>query len=190
VQTEINRRQTAVHRASAAAELTALRQDLGHAQELTVQFNNLEAQATQAKQNYELYSQKRDEAQIEDAMDEQKLINVAVAQEPTLSYVAVSPKPLSNAMLGAVTSLFLGLCAVYLAESGRSTLATPRELDGASRYPVLATIPRISLWDGRVLERPLDGGFNLPALPQPVDIDEASSSSPYTLLKPWGGANA
>ena len=39
-----------------------MRQDSGHVQELTVQFNNSEAQATQAKQNYELYSQKRDEA--------------------------------------------------------------------------------------------------------------------------------
>ena len=63
-------------------------------------------------------------------MDEQKLINVAVAQQPTLSSVAVSPKPLSNAMLGAVTSLFLALCAVYLAESGLPLLANsmPRPL--------------------------------------------------------------
>jgi len=190
VQTEINRRQTAVHRASAAAELAALRQDLGRVQELTVQFNNLDAHAIQAKQNYELYSQKRDEAQIEDAMDEQKLINVAVAQQPTLSYVAVAPKPISNAMLGAVTSLFLALCAVYLSESGRSTVATPRELDGASRYPVLACIPRISLWDGRIFERSLDSGLSLPALPAPDSIDDASGSSSHTLLKPWRGANA
>jgi hypothetical protein len=188
VQTEISRRQTMAHRASAVAELAALREDLGRTQELTVQFNNLEAQSNQAKQNYELYSQKRDEAQIEDAMDEQKLINVAVAQQPTLSYVAVSPKPLSNAVLGAVTSLFLALCTVYLAESGRSTVATPRELDGASRYPVLATIPRISLWEGHRSEQPL-GGLNLPALQDPASVDEASLSSSYTLLKPWAGRN-
>jgi uncharacterized protein involved in exopolysaccharide biosynthesis len=190
VQTEINRRQAMAHRASAAAELAALRQDLANTQKLTIQFNNLEAQANQAKQNYELYSQKRDEAQIEDAMDEQKLINVAVAQQPTLSYVAVAPKPVSNAILGAVTSLFLALCAVYLAESGRNTIATPRELDGASRYPVLATIPRISLWEGRIFERPRDTGFQLPALPSPASMDEASLSSSHTVLNPWGEANA
>jgi uncharacterized protein involved in exopolysaccharide biosynthesis len=189
VQTEINRHQTAVHRTNVASELAALRQDLGNLQELTVQFNNLDAQANQAKQNYELYAQKRDEAQIEDAMDEQKLINVAVAQQPTFSYFAVSPRPVSNAMLGAVTSLFFALCAVYLAESGRSTVATPRELDGASRYPVLATIPRISLWEGHLLERPLDPGFRRPALPAPAEVDDESIST-STVLSPWGGANA
>jgi hypothetical protein len=82
------------------------------------------------------------------------------------------------------------LCAVYLSESGRSTVATPRELDGASRYPVLACIPRISLWDGRIFERSLDSGLSLPALPAPDSIDDASGSSSHTLLKPWRGANA
>src|SRR5207302_2008700 len=139
LQVEIARKQAVVHRSNVAAELLVLRKNLADAQELTVQFNNLEAQANQAKQNYDLYAQKRDQAQIEDAMDERKLLNVAVAQQPTLSYGAVSPKPISNAVLGAVTSIFLALCAVYLAESGRNTIATPRELDGISRYPVLAT---------------------------------------------------
>jgi uncharacterized protein involved in exopolysaccharide biosynthesis len=184
VQTEISRKQTAVHRTIAASELAALRQELGNVQELTVQFNNLEAQANQFKQNYELYSQKRDQAQIEDAMDEQKLINVAVAQVPTLSYVPVSPKPLSNAVLATVTSLFLGLCGVYLTEMGRTTIATPRELDGLSRYPVLATLPRISLWEGPIVEG--TRGDGLPALPS--SLHEPKPSSSYAVLHPWRGA--
>jgi uncharacterized protein involved in exopolysaccharide biosynthesis len=185
VQVEINRKQAAVHKANVAGELAALRQELGKTQELTVQFNNLEAQANQAKQNFELYAQKRDQAQIEDAMDEQKLINVAVAQKPTLSYLPVSPKPVSNAVLGAVTSLFLALCAVYLAESGRTTIATPRELDGVSRYPVLATLPRLSLWEGPLLDGPRGNGRGMPALPS-TDAPPESRA----LLRPWGGAQA
>jgi len=184
VQADIARKQATVHRANVAAELVALRKSLSDAQELTVQFNNLDAQANQAKQNYELYAQKRDQAQIEDAMDDQKLINVAVAQQPTFSYGAVSPKPISNAVLGAVTSLFLALCAVYLAESGRTTVATPRELDGISRYPVLATLPRMSLWEGHILDGGRGSTRGLPALPPSFDDD----SSPAVELSPWRGA--
>jgi uncharacterized protein involved in exopolysaccharide biosynthesis len=148
VRTGITQHETSAHRAAIMAELGQVRQKLSELKELTVQFNNLQAQADELKDNYELYVQKRDQAQIEDAMDDQKLLNVAVAQQPTLSYLAEKPKPMTNAVLGAVTSLILGLCAVYFAETGRSTIATPRELEGFSRYPLLATVPRISWWAG------------------------------------------
>jgi uncharacterized protein involved in exopolysaccharide biosynthesis len=150
-QTEISRQQVTTHRASAASELNQLRQELANLQGLTVQFNNLETQASRLKGNYELYAQKRDQAQIEDAMDEQKLMNVAVAEEPTLSYEVMRPRGLTNVLLGGVTSIFLGFCALYFTEIFRNTIATPRELDGFSQHPVLATVPRISLWtDSRV----------------------------------------
>ena len=77
-------------------------------------------------------------------MDERGLMNVVIAQQPTRSYLPAQPKPLTNVMLGMVTAVFLGLCAVYVAETGRNTVATPRELDAASRYPVLATLSAVS----------------------------------------------
>jgi len=98
--------------------------------------------ADELKANYQLYVEKRDQAQMEDAMDEQNLTNVAVAEQPTVSYVQERPRVLVNMFLGAVTALFLGFCAVYFADTNRETIATPRELDQVSRYPVLATLPR------------------------------------------------
>jgi uncharacterized protein involved in exopolysaccharide biosynthesis len=187
VEAEINRRQKGVHRASATAEVAALRQELGQTQELTVQFNNLESQASQAKQNFDLYAQKRDAALVEDAMDEQKLLNVAVAERPTKSYQAIAPKPVQSAVLGVVTSLFFAVCLVYLAEGARNSVATPRELDAASRYPVLATIPQLSLWDGSIL-RGLPGTWRtLPTLPSSPTTRPASSLP--TLQNPNLGPN-
>jgi uncharacterized protein involved in exopolysaccharide biosynthesis len=188
VQTEIARRQAATHRANLASELAALRQNLANLQELTVQFNNLETQANQAKQNYELYAQKSDQAQVEDAMDEQKLLNVVVAQQPTLSYIAKSPRPVTNAILGTVTALFLALCAVYLAENGRNAIATPRELDAISRYPVLATVPQMSLWERPILEAAKEDNRRARALPSP--LADASQSLQRTLLDSRGDARA
>jgi uncharacterized protein involved in exopolysaccharide biosynthesis len=165
VETEISHRQAGAHRGSVITELASLKQSLASLQGLTVEFNNLEAHAKQLKENYELYAQKRDQAQIEDSMDEQKLMNVGVAEQPTLSYVAVKPKPVTNILLGFVTALFLGFCAVYFAEMGRNTIATPRELDSLSRYPVLATVPLVTSWTNQIPARSA-----VPrALPQPLE---------------------
>jgi uncharacterized protein involved in exopolysaccharide biosynthesis len=148
VQNEIVRHATAEHRTMLAGRIGDLKQQLAGIETVTAQFNNLQSHADELKQNYELYAQKRDQAQFEDAMDEHKLLNVAVAQEPTISYEPERPKPLLYGALGSVTAMFLGFCAVYFAETSRNTIATPRELDIASRYPVLATVPQMSWRSG------------------------------------------
>jgi uncharacterized protein involved in exopolysaccharide biosynthesis len=127
--------------ASLKHSLADLRRRLARLQSLDVRFNALQEEVDQARSNFELFSEKRDQAQIEDAMDERKFANVAVAQSPTSRYYPVSPKPLLNAVLGLLTALFLAAGAVYVAESLRNTVATPRELEKISRYPVLATVP-------------------------------------------------
>lgn len=151
-QGNITRRAAAARRAAVAAQVDTLKQNLAEMQNLNVQFNNLETQVKERQQNYELYAEKRDQSQISDAMDDRGLMNVVVAEQPTLSYMPARPKPLLNAVLGMVTALFLGLCMVYLAEAGRNTVATPRELEAASRYPVLATLSYTSPQLGEVLE--------------------------------------
>ena len=151
-QGNIIRSAASARRAAVASQLEKLKNDLADMQDLNVQFNNLEAQVKERRENYELYAEKRDQSQIADAMDDRGLMNVVVAQQPTLSYLPVRPKPLTNIVLGGVTALFLGICLVYLAEAGRSTVATPRELEAASRYPVLATLSITSPQLGEVLE--------------------------------------
>jgi uncharacterized protein involved in exopolysaccharide biosynthesis len=118
-----------------------LRTELAHAQELAVQYDNLKVRSEEAQNNYKTFSEKRDQAQIEDDMDEHKLVNVAIAESPTLSYRAFSPRPLQNIVLGLITALFLGCGLVYFAELSRSTIANARELEAFSPNPVLASIP-------------------------------------------------
>jgi uncharacterized protein involved in exopolysaccharide biosynthesis len=144
-QGKISRRAEAARRKAIVTQLARLKRDLAKMQDLDVQYNNLEEQVKERRENHELYAEKRDQSQIADSMDDRGLMNVVVAQQPTLSYLPAGPKRLTNAVLGMVTGLFLGLCTVYLAEAGRNTIATPHELDAASRYPVLATLPVMSL---------------------------------------------
>jgi hypothetical protein len=77
-------------------------------------------------------------------MDEQQLVNVAVAERPTFSAKTYRPQVLLNLLLGTLTALFLGVCAVFYAELGRETIAAPYDLEAISRVPVLATVPLIA----------------------------------------------
>lgn len=126
---------------SLQTNLANLRRQLDQIQPLFLKYNALQEQVDQARTNYETFSQKRDQSNIEDAMDEHNLVNIAVAESPTLNYTQTAPRPLLYMTLGMLTALFLGASAVYFAESVRTTIATPRELALTTRHAVLATIP-------------------------------------------------
>ena len=138
---KIEQQASAARVAATHATLLGLRSELSQAQQLDVTFNALQEKADQARSNYELFSEKRDQAQIEDAMDERKLINVAIAENATSAFHPVSPKPLLNTALGLLTALFLAAGAVYISEVSRCTYASPGELEASSNFPVLATVP-------------------------------------------------
>lgn len=134
--------------ASLSKTIQVLGSRLIELESLDVEFKSIQEQADQARNNFELFSEKREQAQIEDAMDEHELVNVAVAEKPTATFVPVSPRPSLDVALGTITALFLASAAVYFAELGRSTISSARELESLSRFPVLATVP-----DERELER-------------------------------------
>ncbi len=127
-------------RSTIAAQLVDLENQLKTTERDSLEFTTLQQKVAALDTNQQLYVQKRDAAQISEAMDERGLLNVGIAQSPTFSLGAVRPRPLIDTFLGLLTSFFLASFAVYLAEAGRDTIATPAELDVASRYPVLATV--------------------------------------------------
>lgn len=141
VQAIVEKRAIASRIESLQSDLANLRKQLAQVQPLFVKYNELQEKVDQARNNFEVFSQKRDQSNIEDAMDEHKLVNIAIAESPTLNYTQVAPKPLLYSVLGMLSALFLAGSAVYFAESFRSTIATPRELGLASRYQVAAAIP-------------------------------------------------
>jgi len=124
-----------------AAQIAGLQGNLSSVEGGTVDFTTLQQKVTELQANYQLYAQKRDEAQMADAMDQEHLLNVAVVEEPTLSSRPTKPLVLNNLIMGGFTAVFLGLCVIFFAEMGRDTIASPQELEAISRYPVLATIP-------------------------------------------------
>ncbi len=120
--------------------LDDLKSQLSHAQDLELTFDQLRSQAEEAQANCKAFTEKRDLAQVEDAMDQSKLLNVALMENPTFSQIPARPKPMLNVVLGIPTALLMATAAVYFAEMGRKTIGTPLELGAVSRHRVLASI--------------------------------------------------
>ncbi len=124
-----------------AAQIASLRKNLSQSESVLPDFSSLQHRVTELDANYQLYVQKRNEAQIADAMDRQDLLNFAIIESPTFSVQAVHPKPRRDMVLNLVTACFLGAIGVFLAESARNTVACAGELECLTQFPVLATLP-------------------------------------------------
>ncbi len=123
-----------------AAQVVEMQKQLKAVEGDTLAFTSLQQKVAQLNANYQLYLQKRDAAQISEAMNQEGLINMGLAQSPTFSLTPVRPRPLIDSILGVFTSFFLACFAVFLADSNRQTIASPAELQGVSPYPLLATV--------------------------------------------------
>lgn len=145
---EGNLRQTKVLLGGEQARLNALQQQadnfnhrLTELQAISVQDDTLERTVQDLRRNTDTYAQKRDEANIEDELDRKRIIDVAIAQEPTLSVQPVQPHRTKALALGVLVACFLSMGFVLVSDAMRETALTPHELEGMVSCPVLATIP-------------------------------------------------
>lgn len=98
--------------------------------------------ATQAEQNYLIYARKREEARASNALDAQRILNVAVAEAATVPFEPSGlPKwmlLLLGVQLAGFGSVFLAGIADFLDQSFR----TPQEVEAFLGSPVLAAFPK------------------------------------------------
>lgn len=95
-----------------------------------------------AEDNYLLYLRKMEEARISDALDAKKIVNVAIADPPTV--------PVLPAGHGWTWNLLVAGCMVFVGSVGSAYVSdridpsfrTPDEVRGYLETPVLATVPR------------------------------------------------
>jgi uncharacterized protein involved in exopolysaccharide biosynthesis len=141
IQNETDRQALRAKHNAIAQQIASLRASLGNTEGSTVAFTTLRQKVADLENNYQLYTQKSDEARMADAMNENRLLNVAVQQYPTFSITPYRPKPLVDTAIGAFTAIFLASFMVFFVEVGRDTIANVSELEKLSGFPVLATVP-------------------------------------------------
>jgi uncharacterized protein involved in exopolysaccharide biosynthesis len=96
-----------------------------------------------AQDNYLLYVKKREEARMGDALDEDGIVNVAIAQQPVAPALPVWPAA-SVVMVGFVAALASGAGAAFAADYLDPALRTPDEVFTCLELPVLASLPEES----------------------------------------------
>jgi uncharacterized protein involved in exopolysaccharide biosynthesis len=111
----------------------------------TYNFKDIEEQELtrelqQQEQAYTLYLSKRDEARISDALDSRHIVNVALAEAPTLPY-----RPTWSALfilaLGWVLATMVSVGSVCIAEYHDRSFHTPQDVEIYLSVPVLAALP-------------------------------------------------
>jgi uncharacterized protein involved in exopolysaccharide biosynthesis len=91
------------------------------------------------EENYLLYLRKREEAKMEDAMNDTRILSVAIAQQPIVPTLPAIPPVLimaAGTLLAIIASLGLAFALEYLDPSFR----TPSEVMAELNIPVLAAV--------------------------------------------------
>jgi uncharacterized protein involved in exopolysaccharide biosynthesis len=96
--------------------------------------------AKAAEENYLLYLRKREEARISDAFDQQSILNVAIAEKPTVPSLPAE-SPLMYGLIGTLLALTLSAGVVFAVEYFDPSFRSPSEVEAVLNLPVLAAVP-------------------------------------------------
>ena len=131
----------AAQRRSVDAQKQSYIAQLNQLEEQSAEFDRLQKRVAEAQRNLDLAIQKRDQAAVDDALDKDRVLNVAFAAKPSASSIPVQPRPFLYLALGLFTALFLAVGSCALGELGRNTVCSPAELDALTGLTTLGSIP-------------------------------------------------
>lgn len=94
------------------------------------------------EENYLLYSRKREEARIADALDQKRILNVSLVEAATVSSLSSSSPTGSILLLGLLLATLISIGLALAADYWDPTFRTPDEVRAFLDIPVLASIPR------------------------------------------------
>jgi succinoglycan biosynthesis transport protein ExoP len=109
-------------------------------EEQGIQQGDLMRTAKEDEANYELYTKKKEEARIEDALDRTRLLNVSVVQAPMLPSIPTR-SPLIFALVALLLASAVSLGVVFAIDYADQSFRTPSEVMSELRIPVLAAVP-------------------------------------------------
>ena len=106
-----------------------------------LQQEDLERVEKTDEDNYLLYSKKREEARISDALDQRGILNVAIAEKPLVPALPVQ-SPTKTSGITFLLALFLSMGAGFIGDYASPSFRTPDEVAGYLDIPVLASLPK------------------------------------------------
>ena len=90
--------------------------------------------------NYMLYTKKKEEARIADALDRTRILNVSIAQNPTIPSLPTR-SPWIFGLVACLLASAVSLGVVFALDYADQSFRTPSEVLSELRIPVLAAVP-------------------------------------------------
>lgn len=119
--------------------LEGYRAELARLESVTVEFDQLTREVRELTERYQLHSRKAEEARIEAALDERRVTNLAVVQEPT-----APTRPEGRPVAAALGIWMLGSLAAFggvlVFSAARNVFYTAESLENFTGLPVLGTV--------------------------------------------------
>jgi uncharacterized protein involved in exopolysaccharide biosynthesis len=103
--------------------------------------DGLRREVRAAEEAFMLYQKKHEEARITAAMDQQKIVNVSIAQPAQRPLKPVAPRKALNLLLGLLLGGIGGLGLAFVTEHFDHSFTTGREVEARLGIPLLGTIP-------------------------------------------------
>jgi len=97
--------------------------------------------------SYLLYLRKREEARMTDALDTQRILNVAIAETPAVPSLPTDDRWLYG-LAGTLLAATVSLGVVFTVEHLDSSLRTPADVISELNIPVLAAVPQRIAYNG------------------------------------------
>jgi uncharacterized protein involved in exopolysaccharide biosynthesis len=91
--------------------------------------------------NYLLYLNKQEEARISDALDSKRIVNVAIAESPTLPALPIR-SPWFFVLLGTLMASVGSVTIAFVADSIDPSLRTVADVERVLQLPTLAAVPK------------------------------------------------
>jgi uncharacterized protein involved in exopolysaccharide biosynthesis len=126
-------------RQSLARQMAIYKQQMMRLANATTEFDDLVRLEKEAEDKYLLYEKKTEEARITESLDQQKIANVTIAENPMEPHKPSKPNVKLNIAMGTLLAFFLSLGVAFAAEYFRDeTVRDVGELEELTKLPVLA----------------------------------------------------
>jgi uncharacterized protein involved in exopolysaccharide biosynthesis len=125
-----------------AQNVSVYRQKARRLEEVGLDQQVLVRAAAQAEQNYLTYARKREEARTSQAIDDQRILNVVVAEDASVPFAPSGPPKWMLMLLGILCAGLVSVGLAGIADYLDQSFRTPQEVEAFLGTPVLATFPK------------------------------------------------
>lgn len=125
------------------SQIAAARIRLAELNEKSSEYARLKGAVQLNQQSHSLYKKRMEEARISEAMDREKLLNVAIVERAALPLRRKGGRAATILLLAAITGIALGVAGAFGIEFFNSSINSEKELEELLELPVLVTIEKV-----------------------------------------------